>query len=93
VVEPVVTGLLEPGELEDLAVCWGEAGDPGDVWVRLVAVGERYAAILTSPAWGVPQLDETEALAERLADQLQDWVCETRFGWGEQRRARYVCPE
>ncbi len=36
----------------------------------------------------------TEAeVAAQLAHYLEDWVCETSFAWGQQRRARYELGE
>jgi len=92
-VDPVVAGLLQPGELDELTVHWGEAGLPGDVWVRLVARGEAFTQLLSSSDWEGEQRAGAEELAARLADQLEDWICETTFGWGQQRTARYTCPE
>jgi hypothetical protein len=92
-VDPVVAGLLRPGEVEELTVHWGEAGPPGDVWVRLVARGEVFVDMLSSPAWEGERRAGAEVLAARLADHLEDWICETRFGWGQRRVARYTCPE
>lgn len=92
-VDPVIGGLLRPGELDELAVHWGEAGLPEDVWVRLVAGGEVFLQLLSSRAWEGEQRAGAEELAARLADHLEDWICETRFGWGQQRTAQYTCPE
>lgn len=92
-VEPVVAGLLQPGELDELSVHWGDEGLPGDVWVRLVARGETFLQLLSSSAWEGEQRAGIEELAARLADQLADWICETSFGWGQQRIAHYSCPE
>lgn len=98
VVEPVVRSLLEPGELEALSVHWGVDGEVSDVWVRLDVPGERYEQWLPSP-WHQSELagagEATEApvteveVAAQLAHHLEDWVCETAFAWGQQRRARY----
>ena len=41
-VDPVVASLLSPDERDELSVHWGEGGEPGDVWVRLVARGEPF---------------------------------------------------
>lgn len=98
VVEPVVTSVLTPEEVEHLSVHWGVDGDEGDVWVRIDVPDERHEVMLLSP-WWVPDpggADEsaTEAqVAAHLGDQLEDWVCETSFAWGRQRRARYELPE
>ncbi len=99
VVEPVVHSLLAPQELEALSVHWGVDGEEGDVWVRLDVPGERYEQWLLSPwqrddPWGADeQVPPTEAeVAAHLAAQLEDWVCETSFGWGQQRTAHYELP-
>jgi len=92
-VDPVVDSLLRAGELEELTVHWGEPGLSDDVWVRLVAGGEAFVQLLSSTAWEGEQRAGAEALAARLADQLEDWICESGFGWGQQRTARYTCPE
>lgn len=92
-VEPVVAGLLEHGELDELSVHWGDAGLPGDVWVRLVVRGETFVQLLSSSAWEGDQRAGVAELAARLADQLADWISETSFGWGQQRIAHYSCPE
>lgn len=93
VVEPVVSALLTPQELEEFEVHRGEQGEPGrssGLWVRLVADGEVFVAHLgdSSP----PDDAEVERCAAHLADLLQDWICETRFGWGQLRVAEYTCP-
>ena len=98
VVEPVVTSLLTDDELEHLAVHRGVDGEPDDVWVVLTAAGEVFEDLLFSPSWRLGQPDGGHALltpqqcAERLADNLEDWIAESRFGWGQQRTARYVLP-
>ncbi|WP_432507242.1 hypothetical protein [Kineococcus arenarius] len=101
VVEPVVRSLLAPQELEALSVHWGVDGEVGDVWVRIDVPGERHEQWLPSPwhesdpagAGEAAQAPPTEAeVAAQLAHQLEDWVCETSFAWGQQRTARYELP-
>lgn len=98
VVEPVVTSVLEPEEIEHLSVHWGSGGREGDVWVRIDVPDERHEELLLSP-WWVPDLWDVEVptshaqVAAHLADRLEDWVCETAFARGQQRRARYELPE
>ena len=102
VVEPVVRSLLAPGELQALSVHWGVDGEVGDVWVRIDVPGERHEQWLPSP-WhqsepaGTGEATEappTDAqVAAQLAHQLEDWVCETSFAWGQQRTARYELGE
>ncbi|WP_432493143.1 hypothetical protein [Kineococcus auxinigenes] len=97
VVEPVVTSVLEPEELEDLSVHRGVDGREGDVWVRIDVPGERHEEMLLSPWWapGPEDVDlpTTDAqIAAHLGDRLEDWICETAFARGQQRRARYEPP-
>lgn len=83
VVEPVVAALLKPGELEDLKVTWGHRSDQDDLSVMLTARGETFRDALWSPDW--VGCDTAAGVARRLADHLEDWLCETVFAWGEQR--------
>ena len=101
VVDPVVRGLLADDELTGLSVHWGRDGTPGDTWVRLTARGEVFEGYLTAPDWGLdvtsdqtggPLALDLEAVARRLASNLEDWIAESGFGWGQQRQARYTLP-
>ena len=98
VVEPVVRSVLKPEEIEALSVHWGIDGNEGDVWVRIDVPGERHERLLLSP-WWEPDPYDTEPppseadIAAHLAVMLEDWVCETDFAWGQQRRAGYELPE
>jgi hypothetical protein len=93
VVEPVATALLSADELEEIVVSRGAGQHRGDIWVQLGARGETFQQVLTGPGWDPGPDAAAEALAARLADHLEGWVCETAFGWGQQRIARYTCPE
>ncbi|WP_432573600.1 hypothetical protein [Kineococcus sp. SYSU DK005] len=98
VVEPVVTSVLTPEEVEHLSVHWGIDGEEGDVWVRIDVPDQRHEVLLLSPWWvpdpGGDDGPVTEAqVAAHFGDQLEGWVCETSFAWGQQRRARYELPE
>ena len=90
VVEPVVASLLTDDELEHLAVHRGVDGEPDDVWVVLTAAGEVFNGWLSQP--GAEDDWTPQRCAEHLADGLEDWIAESRFGWGQQRTARYVLP-
>ena len=102
VVDPVVRGLLADDELTSLSVHWGRDGTQGDAWVRLTARGEVFEDYLTAPDWGLadatsdqaggPLALDLEAVARRLASDLEDWIAESGFGWGQQRQARYTLP-
>ena len=85
VVDPVVTSMLGPDELESVSVHDGQDGTPGDVWVCLTACGEEFVDVLRPGEWEAADAE----VAERLADHLQDWIAESRFGWGQLRVADY----
>jgi hypothetical protein len=97
IIEPVYRGILRDGELERLSVHWAENFDEGWLYVVGGAGGEPFQHMTwvdrTPGATSVFSAREAEDAAARLAGQLEDWVCETGFGWGEQRTARYVLPE
>ncbi len=61
----------------------GERNSDICVWLR--AGGEEFHDVLWRKGWNI-ELGDDQALATRLADHLEDWVCETRFGWGQQRK-------
>lgn len=96
IAEPVVTSLLTDDELGSLSTHRGVGGETGEVWVRIVAGGEAFLGFL--PLWSDEELDGEGALtgaqhsAEHLASNLEDWIAESGFGWGQQRTARYVLP-
>ena len=89
---PVVASLLGEDELEDLHLARGAPPNERDVWLHLVARGEVFEDLLHSPNYeGSGDLDAV-TVAARLADHLQDWVCETAFAWGELRAVDYTLP-
>lgn len=105
VVLPVVNSLLAADELvsvevrrgpdEDYIRTWSATlatDELESIWVLVVARdGERWGSTVWSSqtAWTARTLGE---VAATLADHLEDWVCETGFGWGQQRVADYVIP-
>ena len=91
-VDPVVASLLIPEEVDELSVCWGQEPYGRDVWIRLVPRGEPFLDVLDSPSWSGEEPASPAAVAQRLADHLEDWVCETRFAWGQRRVAHYELP-
>jgi len=88
VVVPVAAVLLTADELERVTVHRGIDGDEGEVWVRVVAAGEVFEDRLASPLWPLT----TAECAVRLAGHLQDWIAESRFGWGQLRPVTPVLP-
>jgi hypothetical protein len=92
IVDPVVSALLSADEVDELALRWGADPLPDDVWVHLVARGEPFEHLLHSPVHGAGPIDAVAA-AQNLAWQLEDFIAESRFAWGEQRIARYELPD
>lgn len=79
------SALFHDGEVEKWwidDVARGILPEPaGSEWLHVIACGEWFDFFLTQP--GVTEtVDER---AEILASDLQDWIAESRFGWGQQR--------
>ena len=92
-VRGIVESLLRPDELEEIRLEWvtPEAGTlrfspRGWVVLRLTVLAmndEGGQWEIWGPEW--PQFWEGTLL--QLANDLEDWVCETSFGWGQERVA------
>ena len=91
-VRPVVESLITPDELESLSLHREDWADPRVIWVNLTACGETFYDTITDPAWEGHETPDPVRIAARVADHLEDWICETRFAWGEQRVASYSLP-
>jgi hypothetical protein len=82
---PVLVGLLAPDEIEQVSV--GRHQDPGDggalqVLLSVTVQGEESRHYL----WREGQVEESsEELRKRLAGEVQDFIAESRFAWGERR--------
>jgi hypothetical protein len=87
-VDPVVAALLTDEEFGGLVV-YRPAGDT-EVRVWLAACGEQFQHTMVYRDG--PTVDDVVTIAQQLADRLGDWVCETRFAWGQLRIARYTIP-
>jgi hypothetical protein len=79
VVTPVLGELLPDVDLQEIAV---SAEPGGAILLRVVAGGEPFGFWVHTPG---RQPESPTELRHRLADQLQDHVAETRFGWGQLR--------
>ena len=55
--------------------------------MTVVVGADVFSLLLSSASWEGADRWGADRLAERLADALEDWVPETSFGWGQQRRA------
>lgn len=78
VVVPVLRDLLRDGEVDSVSVGWVD----GELWLEATLRGETFRDPLSArsdPPWSVP------AARERLTSDLQDFIAESAFGWGEQR--------
>lgn len=94
VIVPVISQLTRPGEVDRVTLTWADQHGPDQLmrhpdkglFVELVIAGET--AIL--PIWvpGEPELSHSE-LRARLASDLQDFVAESRFGWGQLRTHQF----
>lgn len=86
VVEPVVAALLNLDEHYQLEFC--EVDD--QLLVEVTRQGETGGCRLgfTRDVFTA----DPHQLAVLLASDLHDWVCETRFAWGQQRIANYQLP-
>jgi hypothetical protein len=70
--------------------------DPDDarvdeLWVVLEARDDEHGEWLVHSPYG-PQQGTLGDAASQLADQMTDWVCETRFGWGQLREPELTIP-
>ncbi len=90
-IDPVVLSLLTPAELATLRVIVYQPSGSREVSLWLAAMGEEMRHWIHDPAFGGPMPDAPD-VAERFADSMEDWVCETRFAWGQRRIAAYEVP-
>lgn len=91
-IDPVVQSLLTADELATARVILYREDDGPGISVWLQAAGEDMQHWIQHPLDGVQWPLDPVHVAERFADSMQDWVCETRFAWGQRRIARYVVP-
>ena len=91
---PYIGAILGPGELSGLSISMESSdyslpelpdGPPGTTYVlRLDVRGEVFMLHLFDS-----HVDETmDQLSERFLQELQTWIAESTFGWGEQRGPR-----
>ncbi|MCR1782137.1 hypothetical protein KVF89_06300 [Nocardioides carbamazepini] len=89
----LVASLLSPAELCEVRLEWVtprahhfDLPEPGWVALRLtvVAIDDE---VFQKEIWGPEPYRDWEAEIHQLSSDLEDWVCETRFGWGQQRLA------
>ena len=82
-VVPVLNALFGKDEIDDVRVV-RESGERSEREIRLSVTvqGEESGHFL----WREGQAEESaEEMAVRLAGELQDFIAESRFAWGERR--------
>ena len=84
VVDPVVSHMFDDDEVSQVDVYWspGAAAGHGSILVRIVACDEVYVGYLWDSSW---ERVSGKALARKLASEVQDFISESSFGWGELR--------
>ncbi|MGY2127146.1 hypothetical protein [Blastococcus sp. SYSU DS0617] len=87
VVLPVARSILRDGETVSARLRLVDDDAPADIWLQMTVGDDVFALLLSSASWEGVERAGDDQLAQRLADALEDWVPETSFGWGEQRRA------
>jgi hypothetical protein len=88
VVEPVVAALLRPGELSAIQVeFWGprESGDALEVWATVEAQDDRVQARLCKATF---EWWDAREVAADLAFEIEDWLPQTSFAWGQRREVK-----
>lgn len=81
-VQGVLDALLEPGELDDWSIGWER--DRDGAWRLVVdvrACGETYRGFVHE--WGASY--PVAAGLDVFTDGFEDFISESRFGWGQQR--------
>lgn len=84
-VGPVLEGLLTAEEIERVRLVrqlGGDGADEPEILLVVTVRGEEFRHYL----WRQGQVDESGTdLQERLAGELQDFIAESGFAWGQQR--------
>lgn len=79
---------IDDARLERVTPTAQQPDDPDAPWVALrltVMAGEDDT--FQQEIWAPDRYADWGVALGCLADALEDWVCETRFAWGQRRRA------
>ncbi|GAA3837723.1 hypothetical protein KACC15558_19810 [Brevibacterium ammoniilyticum] len=82
IVQPAIDRILREGELDRLDLVEEPRGR-NFLLVRVTACGEEFELALHVPLAGAEE--EIADMAERFFSDLQDFVAESSFAWGELR--------
>lgn len=92
-VRGIVESVLVPDEVVDVRLEWvtpraHQWDDQHAGWValRLSVVTPTDGDGFEREIWGPNWYCDWEAELEQLASYLEDWVCETSFAWGQERK-------
>jgi hypothetical protein len=93
-VRGLVESVLRPGELVDVRLEWvtpraHQWDDPHAAWValRVVVMAATEDDGYEREIWGPDWYCTWERELDQFANDIEDWVCETSFAWGQERRA------
>jgi hypothetical protein len=91
-VNVIARSVLRPDEFQSLRLDWVTPWthrlDADAGWVALrVTVTAIADEAFQKEIWNPDRSAGWEAELAQLASDLEDWVCETSFAWGEQRTA------
>ncbi|MBE4694338.1 hypothetical protein M3G00_03695 [Brevibacterium casei] len=78
VVQPAIDRIFHEGELDSVELF---REDDGSLLAEFIAGDEQAGSWLHTPGVEI----SVEDLAERVVSDLQDFVAESSFGWGELR--------
>lgn len=91
-VDPVIRSLLAPDELAAARIIvYRQDGTP-EISLWLEVGGEEMQDRLWHPEYSGQDSPEPVDVAAHLTARMEDWVCETRFAWGQHRLATYEVP-
>lgn len=92
-VRALVESVHHPGELTAVRLDWRTPQAhhwdlPGAAWIALrLTVSAIDDEVYQREIWGPDWPCDWEKALQQLASDLEDWVCETSFGWGQRRAA------
>jgi hypothetical protein len=81
VVGPVLRGMTAPEEVDTVELGWS-SHEPGELVLSIRLKGELFRWFVTHPGQGYEELTD---MRSRLAFELQDFIAESAFAWGQLR--------
>lgn len=89
----MVESVVRADELEEIRLEWGTPAahrfdhpEAGWVALRLTVLAKNDEGTRFE-FWCPDSGLDWEGALDQLANDLEDWVCETSFAWGQERRA------